>query len=235
MQVAGDVEHRARLHGALGDPLRLRVVEELRLGDLAPGELAGRLGIPSNLLAHHLKQLEEVGLVARQRSEGDGRRTYVRLAVGLLAAVAPVAGPPVVAPRVVFVCSHNSARSQLAHAAWRRASAVAAASAGTRPASRVHPAAVAAGRRHGLSLSGARTHHVDEVLRPDDLVVAVCDAAHEELAARGTARLHWSVPDPVRLGGPAAFQRAVTEIKDRVARLAATVRPADAEPTRSRA
>jgi protein-tyrosine-phosphatase len=90
-------------------------------------------------------------------------------------------------------------------------------------------------RRRRLSLAQERPQPLDGLLRDGDYVVTVCDAAHEELAARGTARLHWSVPDPVRLGGPAAFERAVTEIKDRVARLAATVRPADAEPTRSRA
>lgn len=228
-----DLDRRARLHAALGDSLRLGAVEALRFGDLAPGELASRLGIGTNLLAHHLNLLEEVGLVARQRSEGDGRRTYVRLVVGALAAVAPVTGGSVVATRVVFVCSQNSARSQLAHAAWRRASTVASASAGTHPAARVHPAAVEAGRRHGLSLSGARTHHVDDVLQPQDLVVAVCDAAHEELAARGTAQLHWSVPDPVPAVGRDAFERAVTEIEDRVGRLAATVRPDDVEHSRS--
>lgn len=216
---------RARLHAALGDPARLAVVELLVTGDASPGELARELGVASNLLAHHLGVLEDVGLVRRTRSEGDGRRSYVRLDTVTLADLDLRPAAPVHPPRVLFVCSHNSARSQLADAAWRRASGVTSASAGTRPAAKVDPRAVAVGRRHGLSLARARTHRVDDVLRPTDLVVAVCDAAHEELTARGTARLHWSIPDPVRRGTDAAFEDAYREIEDRVVRLAATVDP----------
>ena len=81
------------------------------------------------------------------------------------------------------------------------------------------PGAVAAGRRHGLRLGRARTAHVDEVLAGGDLVVAVCDNAHEELPA-DAARLHWSVPDPVRVGTAAAFDAAYDEISRRVDLLA---------------
>ncbi|MDQ3790086.1 MAG: ArsR family transcriptional regulator, partial [Actinomycetota bacterium] len=87
---------------------------------------------------------------------------------------------------------------------------------------RVHPLAVAAARGHGLSLAAARTAHVAEVLQPDDLVVAVCDNAHERL---DVDRLHWSVPDPSRAGTEAAFDRAFTDIADRVDRLAPAVHP----------
>ena len=132
----------------------------------------------------------------------------------------PSQRPPLIPQRVVFVCTHNSARSQLAAASWRRVSRVPAESAGTHPAVRVHPGAVAAGRRHGLRLGRARTAHVDDVLAGGDLVVAVCDNAHEELAA-DAARLHWSVPDPVRVGTAAAFDAAYDEISRRVDLLAA--------------
>jgi protein-tyrosine-phosphatase len=81
---------------------------------------------------------------------------------------------------------------------------------------------MAVGRRHGLVLQGARTASLDEVLRPDDLVVAVCDMAHEELGAAPN-RLHWSVPDPVRVDTQAAFERAYEEIEQRVDRLAGAV------------
>ncbi len=209
------------MHAALGDPSRLAIVDRLVLGDVSPGELAEALDLPTNLLAHHLKVLERAGVVERVRSEGDRRRTYVRL---LSAAVADVAVPPLrTAPRLVFVCTHNSARSQLAVAAWARASRVPATSAGTHPAERVHPGAVAAARRHRLRLGRGRTAHVDAVVRPDDLVIAVCDNAHEELASRAPARLHWSVPDPVRTGADEAFDHALTLIEDRVSRLAAAV------------
>jgi protein-tyrosine-phosphatase len=176
--------------------------------------------MPTNLLAHHLRVLEQAGVVRRVRSEGDHRRVYVQLVRAVLAAAATNTRP---ATRVVFVCTHNSARSQFAAAAWKRASRVPAASAGTHPADRVHPRALVIGRRHGLLLGRSRPAHVDALLRPDDLVVAVCDNAHEELGARASSRLHWSVPDPVRVGTDDAFEHAFTLIEDRVSRLAPAV------------
>jgi ArsR family transcriptional regulator, arsenate/arsenite/antimonite-responsive transcriptional repressor / arsenate reductase (thioredoxin) len=215
---SSSVVARARSHAALGEPARLAIVDRLVLGDASPGELSRALGVPSNLLAHHVKQLEQAGMVERSRSEGDHRRTYLRLRPEALTHLAPEG--VVHAPRVVFVCTHNSARSQLAAALWGRRSSVPAASAGTEPARQVHPRAVAAAREHGLSLAQARTAHIAEVLRPDDLVVAVCDNAHEQL---DVDRLHWSVPDPSRTGTDAAFDRAFTDLADRVDRLAPAV------------
>lgn len=61
---------RARIHAALGDPARLAIVDTLVAGDAAPGELAVVLDMPTNLIAHHLKVLEDAGLVVRSRSEG---------------------------------------------------------------------------------------------------------------------------------------------------------------------
>ena len=217
------VAARARLHAALGEPARLAIVDRLVLGDVSPGELAGELGLASNLLAHHVGLLEQAGVVRRSRSEGDRRRTYLRLRPAVLEGFVPAARR--VAPRVVFVCTHNSARSQLAAALWRERSTVPAASAGTRPAVRVHPLAVSVARRHGLSLARARTAHVEQVLRADDLVVAVCDSAHEQLAGAAGGRLHWSVPDPARLATATAFEHALADLADRIDRLAPAVRP----------
>jgi ArsR family transcriptional regulator, arsenate/arsenite/antimonite-responsive transcriptional repressor / arsenate reductase (thioredoxin) len=112
----------------------------------------------------------------------------------------------------------------LAAALWKRRSRVPVASAGTEPAQRVHPLAVATARSHGLSLARVRTAHVGDVLRPDDLVVAVCDNAHERLGTRSAERLHWSVPDPARAGTDGAFECAFRELADRVDRLAPAVR-----------
>ena len=55
------VESRAARHAALGDPVRLAIVDELAVSDLAPVELHERIGIASNLLAHHLDVLETRG------------------------------------------------------------------------------------------------------------------------------------------------------------------------------
>ncbi|MFG2739454.1 ArsR family transcriptional regulator [Streptomyces chartreusis] len=201
----------------------MAIIDRLLLGDASPGELGQELGLPSNLLAHHLKLLEQVRLIERSRSEGDRRRTYLRLRVQDLADTMPT--PLRTAPRVVFVCTHNSARSHLAAALWKRHSTIPTASAGTDPARRVHPRALTAARKHGLSLASAHTAHIDETLRPDDLVVAVCDNAHEQLGSQAPDRLHWSVPDPTRTGTDDAFADALSDLADRVDRLAPAVRP----------
>jgi protein-tyrosine-phosphatase/DNA-binding transcriptional regulator YdaS (Cro superfamily) len=221
MNVEANLAARAGVHAALGEPSRLAIVDRLALGDVSPGELAETSGMPTNLLAHHLRVLEQAGVVRRVRSEGDHRRVYVQLVSEVVATAAPNITRP--ATRVVFVCTHNSARSQFAAAAWKRASRVPATSAGTHPADRVHPRALVVGRRHGLPLGRSRTAHADAVLRPGDLVVAVCDNAHEELGARAYGRLHWSVPDPVRVGTDDAFEHALGLIEARVSRLAPAV------------
>jgi len=220
-----DLTPGARLRSlqAVADPVRLAVVDALVGGDVSPGALASDLGVPGNLLAHHLKVLEGAGIVRRVRSEADRRRSYVQLVPGSLDGLLPGVPAGRVAPRVVFVCTHNSARSQLAAAVWRSRSEVPVASGGTRPAERVNPGAVAAARRHGLRLGRARPVHVEQVLQPPDLVVSVCDAAHEELEGTGREHLHWSVPDPVRVGTDEAFERAYEMVAGRVVRLAEMV------------
>ena len=120
---------RAAVHAALADPARLAITDTLLAGDASPSELAGMLAMPSNLLAHHLHVLEQAGVITRRRSEGDRRRTYLRLIPGALDSLA--APPARAARRVLFVCTANSARSHLAAALWRRASTIPAASAGT--------------------------------------------------------------------------------------------------------
>lgn len=209
------LRRRAELHSALSDPGRLAVVELLARGDASPSELSAALSMPSNLLAHHVSVLVEHGLVARTRSEGDRRRTYLRLLAHELEPVTSALPRP---DRVLFVCTANSARSHLAVALWRRASTVPAASAGTHPAARIAPGAAAAARRHGLDLLDARPRQLDAVRQADDLVVTVCDRAHEEVGR--AADVHWSVPDPVPSGSAAAFDRAVAELDRRVTDLA---------------
>jgi len=207
---------RAARHAALGDPSRLRIVDLLTLGDLSPTEIRVALGIPSNLVAHHLNVLESVGMIARTSSEADRRRSYVRLTGDALAGLAP--GEIEHASRVVFVCTANSARSQLAAALWKRRSAIPATSAGTQPAERIDPGALAAAERHDLPLAAARPRGLAGLLTGSELVVTVCDNAHEHLGVAG--RLHWSVPDPVRVGTDAAFDAVYIELERRIDALA---------------
>lgn len=218
--------NRAAAHAALADPLRLAIVDALTWSDRSPSSLADELGADSNLLAHHLGVLESVGFVERLRSAGDGRRRYVRLqAEAITSLVAPLA--TIAATGVLFVCTANSARSQLGAAIWNARHDVHASSAGTHPAPAVRPQAVAAGRRAGLDLGGASTRSIDDVTERPDLVITVCDVAREELATLPghPTVLHWSIPDPALEGTAAAFDRTVRTLDARIDTLAPHVRP----------
>lgn len=209
------VDERARKHAALADPARLRMLDLLTNGDLSPTELREELSVPSNLLAHHLNVLEREGIITRERSEGDKRRSYVRLVPDALIGLGSFAAAG--ADRVVFVCSANSARSQLAEALWNTVSPVPAQSAGTHPADRVAPGAIATAARHGLDLTGSVPRLVYDVDMDGAFIITVCDRAHEEYPA-GT--VHWSVPDPVRIGTDQAFEAAFEDLRRRVDQLA---------------
>jgi ArsR family transcriptional regulator, arsenate/arsenite/antimonite-responsive transcriptional repressor / arsenate reductase (thioredoxin) len=216
---SADLAQRAGMHAALADPARLSITDLLADGDVSPSELAAVLAMPSNLLAHHLRVLEEAGLVTRRRSEGDRRRMYLHLVPGALGALSVpprLLRPP--ARRVLFVCTANSARSHLAAALWRRASQVPATSAGTHPAGAIDPGAIAAARRHELPLRRLRPRRIADVQEDGDLVITVCDLAHEELGE--LAAVHWSVPDPVPAGDDASFDAALDELARRVSVLA---------------
>lgn len=212
------VAERAAAHRALGDEHRLAIVDRLWLDDLTPAELERETGLRSNLLAFHLGVLEQAGLVRRQRSQGDRRRRYVSLTAAALPHAAPVADH--VARCVLFVCTHNAARSQLAAALWRSRTGRPAASAGTRPAARVHPDAVAVAAAHGLDLTDAVPRHVRDVGRGHDLVVSVCDRAHEAGRIGAAQHRHWSIPDPIGRGR-SQVERAFLRLADRIDRLAA--------------
>ena len=236
-----DLERRAARHRALGDPLRLAIVDALVLGDLTPSEVEARFDLvviatPAKVVPEIIREcgekrvgaaidlgiLEDAGLVHRSRSQGDGRRRYLSLERGVPGLLGPHE-PPLRAERVVFVCTRNSARSPLASALWRQLRPdIPATSAGTHPAEAVHPLATEAGRRAGLAIEH-RPQALQGFTRDGDLVITVCDQAHEE--SPGT--LHWSIPDPVREARPEAFARTVDQLRDRIEQLAEHTQPAD--------
>jgi protein-tyrosine-phosphatase len=203
------------MHAALGEPVRLAIVDDLACSDRSPTELGERHGLATNLLAHHLDVLEGAGLIERFASAGDRRRRYVRSLRQPLAQLCVATTHP--AGAVLFVCSHNSARSQLAAAIYEARTGHEAHSAGTHPAERVHPGAVAAARRIGLDLSNVEPRLLD-LADVVDVIVTVCDRAHEELEP-GPRWLHWSVPDPVESGTGAAFDAVVEHLETRIATL----------------
>jgi protein-tyrosine-phosphatase len=208
------VHERARGHAALAEPHRLAIVDHLAWSDRSPGELRRHIDVAGNLLAHHLDVLEEAELIERFLSSGDRRRRYVRLRQDRLARLAHATARP--AGTALFVCTQNSARSQLAAALWRQRTGCPAESAGTDPADRVHPGAVAAAARAGLDLGTA----TPALLDPDDLadvdvVVTVCDQAHERFDA-AARHWHWSTVDPVPEGTDAAFDAAIADLQSRI-------------------
>lgn len=222
------LEARAAKHAALSDPSRLRIIDLLTMGDLSPTEIRTALAIPSNLISHHLNVLESAGMIARSRSEADRRRSYVHLTDDALEGLTP--GQVARARRVVFVCTANSARSQLAAALWATVSDIPAASGGTHPAAEIAPGALEVATRRNLPLADQHPHALDDVLTDSDFVVTVCDNAHEELGVSG--HLHWSIPDPVRVGSDAAFDETYSELQRRIAELAPRLTTDLSHPTK---
>src|SRR5258706_6617784 len=155
-------------------------------------------------------------MIHRTGSRGDGRRRYVHLLRESLEGL--TAGRPVAPGPALFVCTRNSARSQIAAALWRSIAAAPAQSAGTHPADRVHPGALAAAKRAGLDLAGSTPRALDEITNVPRIVVTVCDQAHEELMP-GESWLHWSLRDPVADGSRRAFDSTVAKLRTRISSL----------------
>lgn len=210
------LETRAATFAALGDPHRLAIADALHASDLTPGDLAVITGLPTNLLAHHLRVLEEAGLISKTRSEGDGRRRYVTLSTEPLRSL--LAAEPLGFGSVAFVCTHNSARSQFAAARYEQLTGTPAASGGTHPAPKVHPGATEAASRYGIDLSDRIPRDYTDI-GSADVVVSVCDRALEHGLPPHRRHLHWSIPDPSRTGTPSAFDRAFAQIETRLTRL----------------
>ncbi|MEO3924238.1 ArsR family transcriptional regulator [Micromonosporaceae bacterium B7E4] len=229
-----------------GHPLRWQLLTELAGSDLRVRELVALVGQPQNLVSYHLRLLREGGLVRTTRSTFDGRDSYYHLdldhcaealaATGtalhpaLRLAPAAAAAPAVAAVTVLFVCTGNSARSPLAEALLRHRTAgqVAATSAGTRPAPRMHPHTARILRQeHGIDLSPRRPRHLHTFTgRRFDYLITLCDKAREvspELVDHDR-RIHWSIPDPAPSGDPdrqphPALARTAADIDTRIRHL----------------
>lgn len=216
---------RAAIHAALGEPARLAIIDELSVSDRSPRDLGLRLHIPSNLLAHHLDTLENIGLILRSTSSGDARRRYVRLAPSSLHLITRRR----VSPRkpLLFLCTQNSARSQLAAAIWQTRTGQPAKSAGTHPASQIHRQAISAAKRHNIELHDTAPTALGKIPR-NVQVVTVCDIIHEELHAPFDW-WHWSTPDPVLSGNAKAFDAVITELEVRMDQVISSIGTANGE------
>jgi len=234
--------------GLLGDPLRWQLVVELGRSDRRVGELVALVGKPQNLVSYHLAELRHAGIASARRSSADGRDVYYRadlfrcrdllgasglsLHPGLSLAPAPPdpVRPRRARPRVLFLCTGNSARSQIAEALVERrsAGAVEARSAGSHPKP-LHVNAVRVMAERGIDISGRRTKSLTRFARSRfDRVVTLCDKVREICPEfPGTPiTAHWSVADPATTGDDdtatyPAFRHVADEIEDRVALLLA--------------
>ena len=225
-------------------PLRWQLLRELARSDRAVRELTERLREPQNLVSYHLRRLRDGGLVHTRRSAADGRDTYyaadltrcqqqLQTAGGALHPalwLTPAPPPPHAARsarrrRVLFLCTGNSARSQIAEAflAHTSAGTVDAASAGSHPKP-LHPNAVRVMRKRGIDVSGNRTKHLDEfVAQRFDMVITLCDRVREVCPdfPSHPELVHWSMPDPAReattnRGSYPAFERTAAELETRI-------------------
>ena len=124
--------------------------------------------------------------------------------------------------RILFVCTANSARSQMAEGLARALAlpAVEVASAGTHPSS-IHPQAIEAMRERGIDIGNQRSKRIDEVGGPFDYVVTLCDNASQACPALPArrARLHWSLRDPAAAAGSEAERlRVFRQVRDEIER-----------------
>jgi protein-tyrosine-phosphatase/DNA-binding transcriptional ArsR family regulator len=235
----------------VADPQRWQLLAELAQSDRRVGELTRLLGKPQNLVSYHLGALREAGIVAVRKSSADGRDSYYRvdlLRCGELLGAAGAAlhpalrlGPPALvppaaaavpgrAPTVLFLCTGNSARSQMAEALLeiRSGHAIRARSAGSHPKP-LHPNAVRVMAEHGVDISGRRSKHLRRFARsPFDRVITLCDKVREVCPEfpGGPPAAHWSMADPAAGGGTddetyPAFEAAAEELEVRVGLLVA--------------
>ena len=227
-----------------GDPVRWRLVRALAQSDRRVRELTAGLALPQSLVSYHLGRLRAAGVVSARRSAADGRDAYYRLDLDrcrdLLADAGAALHPALGAPRppaapadgrlrrILFLCTGNSARSQMAEALAeaRSGDSLEAESAGSRPKP-LHASAVRVMGARGIDISGRAPKHLDTVLgQRFDYVISLCDRVREvcpEFPGRPRT-IHWSIPDPaaepVDPADPdAAFERTAHELEARIAML----------------
>ena len=216
-----------------GHPLRWRLLSELAHSDRRVGELCELAGRRQSLVSYHLRQLRDGGMVSARRSLADGRDTYyllelkrcgellVSAGAALHPGLASTGGRTTARARVLFLCTGNSARSQMAEALAEHLSAgtLSAASAGSHPKP-LHPDAVRVMRERGIDIAGRRSKHLSEFTdQRFDYVISLCDRVREICPEfPGTPQaVHWSVRDPAAEdAGLPAFERTAAELATRI-------------------
>ena len=209
----------------LAHDIRWRILLALSRSDHRVEELVKQIKQPHNLISYHLKRLRLQKLVRERRSSADARDIYYSLNLDQFRqlyleagqALHPGVSEPFSTPqpqtktlseslvRVLFLCTHNSARSQMAEGLLRELSRnkVEAFSAGSEPTS-IHPLAIKVMSGRGVDLSRYRAKHLEEYLGQDfDYVITVCDRVREvcPVFPGNPEQIHWSFPDPAAIEG----------------------------------
>ncbi len=209
----------------LAHDLRWQILTLLARSDYNGQEFMRLLGQPQNLVSYHLRKLHEQHLVTEHRSTADERSIYYSLDLDTVrslyrragVALHPALGvseeppsPTMGQPgqpslRVLFLCTENSVRSQMAEALLRHLSGgqIAAFSAGSQPTA-VHPLARQILEARGIRTEDLRAKSFDEFAgQPFDVIVTVCDRVRESCPTfpGDPESIHWSLADPVKVQG----------------------------------
>ena len=215
-------------------------------------ELCALIGQPQSLVSYHLGRLRTEQVVSARRSSADRRDAYYSLDLERCRALLTATGgalhpglhltppssdgypqrPGRARPRVLFLCTGNSARSQMAQAFVEHLTdgAIEASSAGSNPKP-LHPNAVRAMREHGIDIAGRHSKHLTQFTdRRFDYVISLCDRVREvcpEFPGAPQA-IHWGVRDPAREPGTndetlPAFESTAAELEMRIGFLLAAI------------
>jgi protein-tyrosine-phosphatase len=218
----------------LAHDVRWDLLEALAESDRRVIELVELLQRPQNLISYHLRLLREGRIVNERRSSADGRDVYYHLDLDQLRNYYLDSGQtlhPALAYaeperevekgkrpyRVLFLCTHNSARSQLAEGILRAngGDLVEVFSAGSKP-EQVHPRAIQAAANMNIDINQQQSKHIGEFEdQPFDYIITVCDQVREicPVFPGDHKKIHWSIPDPAEVSGSEVEQlQAFTQI-----------------------
>jgi len=236
----------ARFLRLLADESRQAIVRLLARSDRRAGEIGAAVRLLPNAVSYHLRQLRDLGVLHDRRSSADARDVYYQLDIGRLFALYAAAGdalyPGMSTPlgqlhkqldtphslsrplRVLFLCTHNSARSQMAEAILRQMGGdqVQAFSAGSLP-TEVHPEALATLREAGIDASGLSAKSLERFIgEPLDYIITVCDRVRDVCPSfpGDPAQAHWSIADPAVVEDPEqrakSFREVLSELQVRI-------------------
>jgi protein-tyrosine-phosphatase len=237
--------HPPRILQLLAHEIRWNLLQFLAHSDYTVQELVRLVGQPQNLVSYHLRQLRELAVVTERRSAADERFLYYSLDLDHLhtlyfSATSPLhpalgvgthpskqeewtfAHPP----RILFLCTQNSARSQMAEGIVRHLTHGKAEvfSAGSHPAAQIHPDAIRATAALGIDISQQHPKNLEEFQRQSfDCIVTLCDKVREACPSFPDTSdvIHWSFADPAAVEGAdnqryQAFEQTAYQLTRRI-------------------